>query len=159
MIDKPSAGQSRPLTGWHVLAMFVVGFGVIIGVNLTLAFKAVSTFPGLETKNSYVASQKFDVERSAQVALGWQVSAALEDDGLHLRILDAAGQPVQPTSVGGILGRATHTGQDQMPKFAWTGREFVAPMHLEPGYWNLRLTAVAQDGTPFRQRVQIRVSE
>ncbi len=52
----------RPLTGWHVLAMFVAGFGIIIGVNLTLAFKAVSTFPGLEVPNSYVASQRLASE-------------------------------------------------------------------------------------------------
>ena len=27
----------RKLTGWHVLAIFVTAFGVIISVNLTLA--------------------------------------------------------------------------------------------------------------------------
>ena len=42
------------IKGWHVLAAFVLAFSVIIGVNLTLAFNAVRTFPGLEVKNSYV---------------------------------------------------------------------------------------------------------
>lgn len=46
----------KELTGRHVLLMFVAGFGIIIAVNLTLAFSAVRTFPGLEVKNSYVAS-------------------------------------------------------------------------------------------------------
>ena len=54
---------TRKLTGWHVLAIFTAAFGVIIGVNLTLAFNAVATFPGLETGNSYVASQSFDARR------------------------------------------------------------------------------------------------
>ena len=40
------------LTGWHVLAMFVAAFGVIIGVNLTLAFNAVSTFRTQEAQFS-----------------------------------------------------------------------------------------------------------
>jgi nitrogen fixation protein FixH len=34
-------------------------------VNLLMAYQAISTFPGLEVKNSYVASQKFD-ERNAR---------------------------------------------------------------------------------------------
>ena len=63
------AKVERPLTGWHVLAMFVAFFGVIIAVNLTLAWQAISTFPGLEVENSYVASQTFDADRRAQVVL------------------------------------------------------------------------------------------
>ena len=63
------------LTGWHVLAIFVGCFSVIVTVNLTLAYNAVATFPGLEVKNSYVASQHFDAERRAQEALGWDVRA------------------------------------------------------------------------------------
>ena len=57
------------LKGHHVLIMFVGGFSIIIAVNMTLAFNAVSTFPGLETKNSYVASQSFDADRAAQEAV------------------------------------------------------------------------------------------
>ena len=58
------------LTGWHVLAIFVGAFGVIIGVNVALAWNAVATFPGLEVDNSYIASQTFDDRREAQEALG-----------------------------------------------------------------------------------------
>ena len=59
------------LTGRHVALIFGGAFTVIIGVNLTLAVKAVGTFPGLETKNSYVASQNFEHDRAAQEALGF----------------------------------------------------------------------------------------
>ena len=48
------------IKGWHVFATFAAAFGIIISVNLTLAFKAVATFPGLEVRNSYIASQSFD---------------------------------------------------------------------------------------------------
>ena len=44
--------MARELTGRHVLAITLTAFGVIIAVNLMMAFKAVSTFPGLETPNS-----------------------------------------------------------------------------------------------------------
>ncbi|MCW1949884.1 MAG: FixH family protein, partial [Octadecabacter sp.] len=53
------------IKGWHVLAGFGAAFGIIIAVNLTLAYKAVQTFPGLEVKNSYVAGQVFDENRIA----------------------------------------------------------------------------------------------
>ena len=63
------------IKGWHVALAFGLAFGLIIAVNLTLAFNAIRTFPGLEVKNSYVASQSFDRDRQAQTALDWQVSA------------------------------------------------------------------------------------
>jgi nitrogen fixation protein FixH len=60
------------IKGWHVALAFGLAFGLIIAVNLTLAFNAIRTFPGLEVKNSYVASQSFDRDRQAQTALDWQ---------------------------------------------------------------------------------------
>ena len=55
--------HERKITGTHVLIGFVTAFGIIIAVNFTLAYNAVATFPGLEVKNTYVASQEFDEKR------------------------------------------------------------------------------------------------
>lgn len=143
----------RPLTGLHVLAMFACGFGIIVAVNLALAVNAVRTFPGVETASSYVVSQRFQDERAAQLALGWRVAAWPEDGALVLSIRDAAGRPVEPASLTGTLGRATSVRDDMVPAFAFDGTRHVAPAALGPGNWNLRLEAVAADGTPFRQRV------
>ncbi|MEL7132515.1 MAG: FixH family protein [Pseudomonadota bacterium] len=149
----------KELTGWHVLAIFGSGFAVIIGVNLTLAFQAVHTFPGLETKNSYIVSQAFEADRSAQEALGWNVSASVGDGALYLTIDDAAGS-VEPTITAATLGRATHVGEDLTPIFAYDGTRFVAAIPaLAAGNWNLRLAAVAPDGTAFRQRIVLRVAK
>ncbi|WP_370272721.1 FixH family protein, partial [Pseudooceanicola nitratireducens] len=63
------------LKGWHVLAGFTAAFGIIITVNLVMATQAIRTFPGLEVKNSYVASQEFDDRRAEQQALGWTIFA------------------------------------------------------------------------------------
>lgn len=145
--------SERPLTGYHVFAIFAVAFSIIIAVNLTLAYQAVNTFPGLETKNSYVESQSFNADRDAQLALGWTVTADLEGDRLVLSILDEFG-PVVPTIVSATLGRATHVGDDQTPAFTHNGTAFVASVGLlERGNWNLRLVAQAGDGTRFRQRI------
>ena len=147
----------KQLTGWHVLGIFGSAFAIIISVNLTLAFKAVSTFPGLETRNSYVVSQKFDADRAAQLALGWDVRAEIDGTRLHLFIDDAIG-PVVPRITSATLGRATHVGDDLTPVFTHDGAGFVAQVPaLAPGNWNLRLTADAADGTAFRQRIVLRV--
>lgn len=148
----------KQLTGWHVLAIFGSAFTVIIGVNLTLAFQAVATFPGLETRNSYVVSQAFEADRAAQKALGWTVSADVTDSALHLLIDDAFG-PVVAQITSATLGRATHVGEDITPEFFHDGARFVAAIpELGAGNWNLRLVAKAPDGTAFRQRVIVMVS-
>lgn len=147
----------RTLNGWHVLAMFTLGFGIIISVNLTLAVNAVRTFPGLEVKNSYVASQGFDRDRAAQEALGWDVSANLQGDRLVLRF-SAKGQPVAPEIETAVFGRATSIVADQTPHFVFDGSAFVAPVHAGAGNWNLRIVARADDGTRFQQRLIVGVS-
>lgn len=40
----------RQFTGKHALAVFVAAFGVIIAVNLVLAYSAVKTFPGSRSR-------------------------------------------------------------------------------------------------------------
>lgn len=148
---------TKPLTGRTVFAITASAFAVIIGVNLYMAFMAVGTFPGLETKNSYVASQSFDADRKAQLALGWDVSALIEDGNLRLSILGPDGAPVEPASLVATLGRATEIVDDRTPVFGFDGKSMVAPVDLEPGNWNLRMIATAADGTTFRQRIVLHV--
>jgi nitrogen fixation protein FixH len=149
--------MTREFTGWHMLGLMVGGFGIIIAVNLTLAWNAVATFPGLETRNSYVASQTFEADRAAQNALRWDASATIADNMLTVEIRDQAGTPVQTEVTRAILGRATHTGQDSVPELTWNGAALIAPVDVEAGYWNLRVELVAPDGTPFRRRFPITV--
>ncbi|MDU8911841.1 FixH family protein [Aestuariicoccus sp. MJ-SS9] len=151
--------HERKLTGWHALAIFGGAFAVIISVNLVLAYSAISTFPGLEVKNSYVASQSFDSRRDAQETLGWSVDARATGGLLILSITDADGRPVQAGTLDAVLGRATHVRDDRTPDFAFDGRAYVARESLRPGNWNIRMKATALDGTPFEQRVVLHVTE
>ena len=147
----------RKLTGWHALAIFGGCFAVIISVNLVLAYSAVSTFPGVEVKNSYVASQSFDDRRANQEALGWTVQAQAKGGLLILSIQDAEGRPVQAGSLDAVLGRATHVKDDRSPEFSFDGHFYVARETLQPGNWNIRMKATSLDGTPFEQRVVLHV--
>ena len=145
----------REFTGKHAAAVFIGAFAVIIGVNLALAYSAVSTFPGLEVKNSYVASQEFDVRRDAQE--GWSVRADARDGQVILSITDTEGAPVEVAKLSAVLGRATHVKDDVEPDFAFDGTAYVAPVDLGAGNWNIRMVARADDGTEFTQRVILHV--
>jgi len=147
-----------PITGRKVFFGMSAAFGVIISVNLYLAFSAVKTFPGLEVANSYVASQHFDADREAQLALGWTVAADVSNEELHVSITDANGDPVQVRSLDGTFGRATSVRDDQTPAFEFDGTLYRAPVVTAAGNWNLRMVAVAEDGTEFRQRVVVLVT-
>lgn len=149
--------MAREFTGWHMLGLMVGGFGIIIAVNLTLAWNAIATFPGLEARNSYVVSQSFQADRAAQNALRWNASARIADGVLTVSIRDQDGTPVEAEVVRAILGRATHTGEDSVPALSWNGTALTAPVETAAGYWNLRLELIAPDGTNFRRRFPITV--
>ncbi|BDW86811.1 FixH family protein [Roseicyclus marinus] len=147
----------RKLTGWHVLAMFVGGFGLIIGVNLFMAYSAVSTFPGMEVDSSYADSQTFDDRRLAQEALGWNASVEIPGDGtLVLHLVDEVGVPVAPAELTALLTRPTNREEDQLLELTRVNGAFVAPVVLGDGQWRLRLTGVARDGTEYRHNITFR---
>jgi nitrogen fixation protein FixH len=148
------------LTGRHVLAITTGAFAIIIGVNVVMAWKAVSTFPGLEVGNSYVASQTWDAERKAQEALGWTLAYAYDPAKGELALIfrDAGGVPVNLAALAVLVGRPTEAKDDQTPAFAeGTDGAYRAPVRLAPGKWMLQVEARAADGTLFRQRIDLQV--
>ena len=145
------------LTGRHVLAITISAFAVVIGVNITLAYQAVATFPGLEVKNSYVASQSFDADRDAQQNLGWSLNNAYQPGLLRLQFTDANGQTAPVTGLAVLVGRATVAKDDQKPVFVLENGAFSTPLDLGPGKWIMQVTAFAADGTAFRQRIDLMV--
>lgn len=145
------------ITGRKVLAITVSAFAVIIGVNLLLAFKAVSTFPGLEVENSYVASQTFDADRAAQIALGWDLVTQYDTatSALRLTFTDAAGMPAPVADLKVLVGRPTEASDDKTPAFTNNLGVYSTPMVLRPGKWMLHVEAHASDGTLFHQRIDL----
>lgn len=161
MADQITDG-GKPLTGRKVFAIFAGAFALIIGVNVFMAYSAIGTFPGLEVKNSYVASQSFDEERKAQEALGWDVTAVLEGkDTVMLTILGPGGQPAPVDTIEGMIGRTTQRHEDQDLAFARNDRG-VHVAQIDPldfGKWELRFVATAANGVAFKQRIEIIVPE
>ena len=147
----------KEITGRHVLIGTIAAFGVIIAVNVTMAVKAVGTFPGLEVKNSYVASQTFETRREAQEALGWQVEAGYADGALRIAILDADGRTADPSIIAASIGRSTVARDDRDLTLSPIAGEWVSRVDLEPGQWVLILNAESAAGEPFAKRISLRV--
>jgi nitrogen fixation protein FixH len=145
------------LTGRHVFIITTGAFAVIIGVNMVLAFKAVSTFPGLEVGNSYVASQGFDARKAAQEALGWTMEPGYHGGRMTLAFVDRDGFAVAVTDLEVLVGRTTSTRDDIWPVFAAAGDGYEAAVPLARGKWMVKVTARAADGTLFEQRSELQV--
>lgn len=153
-INAEAPNTGRELTGRKVLAIFVAGFGLIIGVNVFMAYNAISTFPGLEVSSSYADSQTFDVRRDAQLALGWQASVQVEGDTLALTLVDAQGRPVYPAELNALLTRPTNQTEDQTLVFTrGANGVLTAPVSVSEGRWRLRLTGTSRDGTDYRHNI------
>jgi len=162
---KTTADGGKEFTGRHMLAIVVGFFAVVIAVNLFMAFKAVSTFSGLEVKNGYIASQQFNRNKAAQLALGWTTIAGLEGaQYLRLDFTDPDGNFVAAEDIASIeatIGRPTERDEDQELRFERGAMGYyLAPITpLNSGKWYLRLKAYAADGTLFQQRLQLYISE
>lgn len=145
------------IKGHHVLAFTVGAFGIIIAVNLVMAWKAVSTFPGLEVANSYVASQEFDRLRAAQEKLGWRLQHGYQGGRLTLAFTDRSGAPVAVQELQVLVGRTTEAKDDVTPVFTPVDGRYEAAVPLAVGRWMIHVTARAADGTLFQQRDEFSV--
>ena len=103
--------MQRQFTGWHMLAMMVAFFGVVIAVNLTMARIAIGSFGGVVVENSYVASQEFNgwlEQTRQQEALGWTVTRQLQADRRLLVSIVGAPETLAITGTARPpLGKAT----------------------------------------------------
>jgi nitrogen fixation protein FixH len=143
------------ITGRHVFAITTTAFAVIIGVNVLLAYKAVSTFPGLEVQNSYVASQGFNSRKAAQETLGWTMTPGYDQGRMTLAFNGRDGLPVTVSDLQVLVGRTTEASDDHFPAFALQGDLYTADVALGQGKWMIKVTAKAADGTVFEQRSEL----
>ncbi|HLG83781.1 MAG TPA: FixH family protein [Bradyrhizobium sp.] len=126
MSPRPS---QRQLTGRTVLVILLVFFGVVIGVNVTMARLAISTLPGTEVDSPYSASLAYEKEIAAahsQEARHWEVDAHVERaaDGaalLQLTARDKDGRPVSGLKFEGRLERPTDKRADQAIELSEVG--------------------------------------
>jgi nitrogen fixation protein FixH len=73
--------MTKRFSGWHMTAILLGFFGVVVAVNMTMALFATRTFGGTVVENSYVASQHYNGWLKAarkQDRLGWTIKPRLD---------------------------------------------------------------------------------
>ncbi len=139
------AKAEKQFTGKHMLAILIAFFGVVIGVNVLMAYFANSTWSGLVVENGYVASQSFDKDLArakAQEALGWSVNLSHLDGRIRITFADREQNKIEGLAIAGELERTVTDKQDQKLTFASMGSGvYTAPANLTPGVWEVEINA------------------
>lgn len=148
------AGRNRELTGWHVLAIMVAFFSVVIAVNLTMAFLARSSWTGSVVENTYVASQQFNekaAEGRAQAALGWTSKLTIAGGKVSYRLTDKAGNVVAAKRATASFRRPAYEAEDQAAVLTpQPDGSLSSPVELRDGLWIVEIHAEAGLAHPYR---------
>lgn len=151
MINTPLSDSSISFTGRHMLMCMLAFFGVILCVNLTMAWLASRTWTGLVVKNSYVASQAFNDELDRaheQNARGWTPVLSYNAGLFRFRLRDRNGSSVPLANVRMTIGRPAFEQQDAIIALTRAGREgYQADWALAPGPWAIRIDADVGEST------------
>ena len=158
-----TATVPKPFTGRRMLAVMLGFFGVIIGVNATLAILASTSWTGLVVKNSYVASQHFneDLARAhRQQALGWRSTLGYAGGSLQFTLSDRDGAPLSGMSVEITLRRPTHEGEDRRVVLRpSTGGSYAVALALPKGTWNADVAVNDSRGRDYQRAFRLWVGE
>jgi nitrogen fixation protein FixH len=152
-----SLSDTRPgfrLTGWHVLAILVVFFGVTVVVDTIMVTDAYRTYPGEVSSQPYEDGIAWDSEldqQHAQAALGWRMTAGFAGPGvIEVSAKDRAGAPVAFTRIDARLERpATEQGKREIRFVEVRPGVYDAKVGGLSGAWDLRLSAFDKQGRRF----------
>jgi nitrogen fixation protein FixH len=130
-------------TGWHMTAILVTFFGVVITVNLVMAHYAIGTFGGTVVDNSYVASQNYNRWLAAaeqQSRLGWKATLSL-DSSRRLQVkADKAGMPISGLTISGVAAHPLGRVPPISLNFTKASMDtFFAQQPLPKGRWKIAL--------------------
>jgi len=152
--------EGHPFTGWHMLGVVALFFGTIIGVNMAMAYWAVSTFPGLNAHNSYVASQNYNLllkDAASQTERGWKGKLTLEEGRPALALSDRGGSVIPGLDVSVLAGRPANASTDRELKLLPAGGVYRSEQALERGRWLVEIEARDRGELMWRQTKSIKV--
>ena len=152
----------RELTGKHVLLIMFTFFGIIIAVNMMMATLASKSWTGLVVKNSYVASQKFNIElkeAKEQAASGIHSELRYNNQVLVFLLKDADGETLAAENLTAEIGRPAFEQADQELSFLRNAEDsYKLIIQLEPGIWMIKITGQTSNES-YRRDARIYVDE
>lgn len=138
-----SLSTRKPFTGYHMTAIMVAFFGVVIAVNLVMARFAIGTFSGTVVDNSYVASQQYNGwlrAARAQSALGWTTRLSLDADRSPQLAVRKDGAVLTGLTATGVASHPLGGAPDIALSFYTDGDQLLhARETLPPGRWLVRI--------------------
>jgi len=144
--------MTRRFTGFHVTAILLAFFGVVIAVNVTMAVAASRTFAGKVVDNSYVASQQFNrwlAEGRAQQRLGWRSRLGLNASRQVTLELQRQGIPLGGAEVRAVARHPLGQASDVTLDFVASDGRYLSRTALPPGRWRVDVE-VRRDGQTMR---------
>ena len=134
----------RRFTGWHMTAIMLAFFGIVVAVNMLMATLATRTFGGTVVDNSYVASQNFNrwlLEARAQDRLQWRVRIAAGDDGRLAVLATAPAGPIEDATLVAFLTHPLGREPERELDFAALGNgAYRSRQPMPRGRWIVRLS-------------------
>ncbi|WP_027168927.1 FixH family protein [Mesorhizobium sp. WSM3224] len=166
---KPNAVSGNEFTGKHMLLTVLGFFGVVVGVNVTMATLASASWTGLVVENTYVASQQFNgkaKEGRAQAALGWAGRLTIASGEVRYSLVDVRGKLVRLHGVRILFRHPAYDAQDGAVTLAaasggnrQSAGEFAAPYKPKDGVWIVEIDADAGLASPYRDVRRIMISK
>ena len=157
-----SATRGNGFTGWHMAAIMVAFFGTIISVNVLMAYLASSSWSGMLSKNTYVASQDFNrnaARSRAWIRQGLKGVLSIEGGMLHYRLEGPAEILAGIDHVEAVFHRPVGDKQDFSMKLVRHDGQFSAPGALAEGPWIVDLAAMRGSELVYHQAERIVAGE
>ena len=167
-VDHSSQSQTGfRLTGRMVLLILVGFFGVVVSVNLFMAYVAIDTFSGMQTQRPYETGLNFNrtlKNASIQQEQHWQVTSHHErlPDGriaLKLSIRDGQARPVDGVVSKVSLLSPVNALKDVAFEIIPQGPgEFSGTASADAGQWDLVIEVAKDNIEVFRSisRISLR---
>lgn len=135
--------RQKQFTGWHMLAILVAFFSVVIGVNITLAVFSACTWTGLVVENSYVESQLFNGRQhqlAAQKAAGWTVRTGYDNGRIDFVAHDKVGTLLELQAVSAFVHRPVGGHDDATIDLVRREDAYSGELVLPEGVWDVTVT-------------------
>jgi nitrogen fixation protein FixH len=164
MTTAPNSGLA--LTGKHVLAMLLVFFGTVFGVNFYMARAAITTFSGLEADKPYQDGLRYDDEINRareQAKRGWKVDASVRarDEGALVEVTqkDAAGLVTPGLTFTALFMHPADRRRDVKVALAKVDAgQYQAVAPIGAGRWDVMIEATDGAALQFRSVSRIELS-
>ena len=149
----------KSFTGWHMLAIMFVFFGIVIAVNVTLAVLAVRTNTGLVVEDSYKAGLTYDrdmAKAKADAAMDIHPKLYFGDGLLRVALANSNGVPVDVKALNLTFGHPVSATTDEVLAFVPESvGVFTAQAKLTTGVWEGDLVATLASGDSWTRPIKL----